>query len=216
MGSIGNDVWKRAKSTFDTSLQTVDGTPDRIPTETFFQVCESVAAIFQALFMDMIANQLKNDIDNSANSVRKCYVKHPKERSTLEDLVAHELQQRGRQEVRNDRSSGVVGLIWAKRSVAFVVMYVELLGSKPDITAGECAQTTYNKILAPYHGWLTSKFVSTVMGLAPAREHIYEKLGLVGDGVTEEIAQFTKSANAVLGEIQRLLEEHDADFPDKV
>jgi len=213
--STGNAVWQDAHKSFQTALQTVDGKENRIPTENFLQVCEAVGHIYQALFMEMIASQLKGDIDNSANSVRQCYLKHPDKCNTLENLVVHDLKHRGRHEVRNDRSSGIVGLLWAKRAVAFVVMYVELLGSTPDITAGECAQATYDKILAPYHGWLTSKFVSTVMGLAPGREDIYSTLGLKEDP-TDAIKDFADTANKVLAEIQRLLDEHDCDFPDKL
>jgi hypothetical protein len=213
--SLGGEVFDRAYKTFQAALVTIDGSPNRIPTERFLDVCASVSDIFGALFMEMIANQLRGDIDNSANSVKKCFLQHPDKCETLEHLVVHDLKHRGRHEVRNDRSSGTVGLLWAKRAVAFVVMYVELLGTDSNISAGECAQKTYETILMPYHGWLTSKFVSTVMYLAPTREDIFEKLGLVQDPEVA-IKEFCAAANPVLAEIQRLLDEHDVDFPDKL
>jgi len=209
------DALREAHDAFAGAFETVHGHPNRIPMDNFFKVVQGIEGIYQAMFMEMIANQLKGDIANSANSVRQTYLKHPEKCATLQDLVVHDLKHRGRHEVRADRSSGTVGLIWAKRNAHFVVMYLELLHTKPDIAAGECAQETYEKILMPYHGWLTSKFVSTVMGLAPSREDIYSKLGLDADPL-KAIGEFVAVANPVIAEMQRLLDEHDCDFPDKV
>ena len=209
------EAWDHAHKTFATTLETIDGQANRIQTEQFFRVCDAVGGMFQAMFMGMIASQLKGDIDNSVNSVRQAFLKQPDKCHTLEDLVAYDLESRGLETIRADRASGTVGLIWAKRSVQFVVMYLELLGKQPDITAGECTQNTYEKVLMPYHGWLTSKFVVTVMGLAPDREDVYTKLGLDTEPLAA-INSFVAVANPVIGEIQRLLDEHDCDFPDKV
>jgi hypothetical protein len=211
----GREAFDKCHRIFAAALETVEGKENRIPTENFLSVCDGIGGLFEAMFMGMVASQLKADIDNSANNVRLKFLKHPDKCHTLEDLVIHDLKHRGRHEVRNDRASGTVALIWAKRSVQFVVMYLELLGANPEITASECAQTTYEKVLAPYHGWLTSKFVATVMGLAPDREDIYTKLGLHVEPLLA-INEFVATANPVMAEIQRLLDEHDCDFPDKV
>jgi len=214
MSTSKTAAFDHARKTFAGAM---DPTTRAVNTEAFLAVCDAIGGIYQAMFMEMIASQLKGDVDNSANNVKIFYDKNRDRCLTIQDLVKEDLRLRTKEEVRNDRSSGTVALLWAKRNVNFVVMYVELLGKFPDITAGECAQQTYAKILMPYHGWVTSTFVSTVMGLAPAREEIYLRLGLnaLPDPILA-IKDFVDQANPVLAEIQKTLELNECDFDDQV
>lgn len=213
------DAFTNAQAGFQTALTEDPSAQGKVlvPTEHFIQVCALTAEIYQALFISALASQLKGDIDNSANNLLKSYKLFPADRATLDALIGHEIKTRGYDAVRADRESGTVGLLWAKRSIDFVVMYLDLLSTRPDLDAGSCAQQTYDKVLAPYHGWLTSTFVSTVMGFAPAREDVYAKLGL--DKLPDANAaarEFVVHAKRTMGQVQRVFDSHKADFPDKV
>jgi hypothetical protein len=185
----------------------------RIDALKFVAACKDIARVYDALFMGMVASQLKGDILNSSGTVEKACAKYKTE--TLEDLIVHELKVHGRHVIRGDKSSGTVGMLWAKRAVAFITMYLELLGTRDDLTAPKCAQLTYETVLMKYHGWFTSKAISAVMNLAPSKQDIFTKLGLHTDP-KKAISEFVAVLHAVIGEIQRLLDEHDCDFPDKV
>jgi hypothetical protein len=179
----------------------------------FASACRSIAKIYDALFMGMVAGQLKGDITNSAGTLEKAAMKH--KCATLEDLIVHELKHEGRHKVRADKTSGVIGMLWAKRAVQFIVMYLELLATRDDLTAPKCAQQTYEVVLMKYHGWFTSKAISAVMGLAPSKQEIFTKLGLHVDP-KKAISDFVGIMHPIIAELQRLLDEHDCDFPDKV
>ena len=184
----------------------------RIDALKFAAACKDIAKIYDALFIGMVASQLKGDILNSASTIEKACAKYKTE--TLEDLVVHELKAHGRPVIRADKNSGTIGMLWAKRAVSFITMYLELLGTRDDLSAPKCAQLTYETVLMKYHGWFTSKAISAVMNLAPSKQDIFAKLG-VHEDPKKAIAEVVAVLHPVLGEIQRLLDEHDCDFPDK-
>lgn len=185
----------------------------RIDALKFVAACKDIARVYDALFMGMVAGQLKGDINNSSATVEKAALKYNTE--TLEDLIAHELKTHGRAVIRSDKNSGTVGMLWAKRAVNFIVMYLELLATRDDLTAPKCAQLTYETVLMKYHGWFTSKAISAVMNLAPSKQDIFTKLGLTEDP-KKAINDFVKVLQPIIAEIQRLLDENECDFPDKV
>jgi hypothetical protein len=190
-----------------------DPATKRIDCAKFVAACKDIAKVYDALFIGMVANQLKGDINNSSSTVEKAAIKYKTE--TLEDLIVYELKAHGRHVIRSDKGSGTVGMLWAKRAVSFIVMYLELLGTRDDLTAPKCAQLTYETVLMKYHGWFTSKAISAVMNLAPSKQDIFTKLGL-HEEPKKAIAEFVMTLKPIIAEIQRLLDEHDCDFPDKV
>ena len=134
---------------------------------------------------------------------------------TVDDLIAADLKTNGKAAVRADKSSGTIGVLWAKRAVNFIVMYLDLVATRDDLTASKCAQLTYETVLMKYHGWFTSKAISAVMGLAPSKQDIFNKLNLHTEP-KKAIGDFVAVLTPVIGEIQRLLDENGCDFPDKV
>ena len=169
-----------SRSTWDNMQQSfascMDPNTKQIKTLTYLEVCDRVSNVFEAMFMGLIASQLKADIDNSSSNLKNGFLNHPENCDTIDTLLDFTLKKYGKEELRMDRASPIHGLLWSKRSVQFVVFYLDLLSKRPDLTAPECAQQTYEIVLMPYHGWLTSKFASTVMGFSPVREDIYAKL----------------------------------------
>lgn len=134
---------------------------------------------------------------------------------THPNQITPQIKLRSLATVRADRHSGTLGLLWAKRAVEFIMMYLELLATKKDLTSSQCARTTYESVLMKYHGWITSKLVSASMSLAPTREDIFLKLGLKADAEVE-IQKMVQVLHEVVAEIQALLDKNGCDFPDKV
>jgi len=155
----------------------------------------------------MVATQLKQDITNSAQTVRKAHLKNPAATGTLQDLVAHEVSSVGLETVRYDKKSGTIGLLWSKRAVEFIAVFLRLIATKAE-SAGQCAKDTYEVVLRKYHGWATAGYVIFIisqrfcscqyfifvlnknnvfsvvkmaLGVAPAKEEIYAKMGLGSD-----------------------------------
>lgn len=208
-----------SRSAWDSALQTFvecrDASTGKIDTLKYVEMCDRVSDIYGAMFMSMLASQLKSDIDNSSGNVRKAYDQSPENSQTLDTYMEHLLQTRGHQQLREDRASGVHGLLWSKRSVEFVVTYIEKLCENEEMTGSQCAQATYEQVLMPYHGWITSKFVKTVMGYAPSRETVCAKLGLEADA-SGLMREFLAVARPIINEVHNVLETHNCNFPDKV
>jgi len=209
-------VWKSVRAKF---VEAADSVAElgSVDTLKFVAACEEIANVYDALFGGgILAGQLKGDILNSAGTVRKVFLKQPDKCATLKGMVEYELSTRGRDKVRADKTSGVVGMLWAKRATQFIMVFLELLGTRPDLTGPQCARETYARVLSRYHGWLTSGAVSTAMGLAPSRENILAKLELKGAEAEPEIASVVVVVRGLVDEVQRLLDANDVDFPDKV
>lgn len=203
-------------STKDKFQACIDVDSKTVDTFKFVSACEDVAKIYDALFMGVVAGQLKGDIINSSSCLKKAALAQPDKSSTLQDLVANELKLFGKEKVRANKASGIVSLLWAKRAVSFIMTYLEFLATKPDWGAAQCAQKTYELVLMKYHGWFTSKMVSAAMNLAPSREDIFVKLTLPKGKENAEIGEFVAVLKLVMGEVHRLLTVNDCDFPDTV
>lgn len=106
----------------------------------------------------MVATQLKQDITNSAQTVRKAHAKNPAATGTLQDLFKHEISSFGIDTVRYDKKAGIIGALWSKRAVEFIAVFLRLIATKPE-PAGQCAKDTYELVLRKYHGWATAGFV---------------------------------------------------------
>jgi len=208
---IGMSAWLETQDAFS---QCMDESK-KINTLKFVAACRAIAKIYDALFVGMVAGQLKGDILNSSATIEKVFLKNPDKCETLQDMVAFELKTRGKEVVRADKTSGIVGLLWSKRATDFITTYLNLLATKDDMTAPKCAQMTYETVLMKYHGWLTSKMISAVMNLAPSKQDIFSKLGVSGEPKVA-IAEFVGILHPIIGEVQGLLASNDCDFPDKV
>jgi hypothetical protein len=189
-----------------------------IDTVKFTEACEAIANVYDALFsVGLMASQLKGDILNSSGTVKKAYLKSPGNCDTLEHLIEYELKTIGKDKCRTDKSTGIIGLLWAKRAVQFIMVYLDLLGTRGDLSSSACARQTYETVLAKYHGWFTSKTLSGLMGLAPSRDDIFLKLGLKpGPDASKAIAEMVAITSQIVSTIQGLLDKYDLDFPDKV
>jgi len=210
-----DSVWDSLKASFQDALQE-DKT---VNTPLFCDACEQIAVLYDALFsIGMVAGQLKSDITNSAQTVRKCHLKNPTKTATVQDLLKYDISTVGLEKVRYDKKSGTLGLLWAKRAVEFIAMYLRLIATRPDLTSGQCAKETYETVLRRYHGWMTSGLVKTGLGMAPERIDIYTKMGLgkdkkVAEGLLLEMAEVL---DGVVSSVQGALEANGADFPDTV
>ncbi len=106
----------------------------------------------------MVATQLKQDITNSAGTVRKAHLKNPATTGTLQDLMKYEIASAGLETIRYDKKAGTIGLLWSKRAVEFIAVFLRLVATKAE-SAGQCAKDTYELVLRKYHGWATAGFV---------------------------------------------------------
>jgi hypothetical protein len=179
---------------------------NEINAQQFVILCENVANVYDTLFNSgLLSQQLKKDMLNSAQTIRIFLIKHPL-LITLKDMVEYELYYQGRDKVRHDKTTGIIGLLWAKRALEFIVVFMGLLFAEPKSSASHCARHAYAQVLSRYHSWMTSTMVYTAMSLAPNREDIVPKLESI------EI----EPLRSLVGRIQSLLDFYGIDFPDKV
>ena len=99
------------------------------------EACGTIEAFYEAMFMGMVAGQLKGDIQNSAKTIMNVHLAHP-DWTTLQTMLASEITERGIDKVRKDKKSGAIGILWAKRAIQFIMVYLNLLVTKPDATSG--------------------------------------------------------------------------------
>ena len=115
-------------------------------------------------------------------------------------IVDYGLANKSRAELVRDPKSVVRGVLWLNRACSFITEFVAQLATGRE--GVDAAKNAYVSELKRYHGFLTGAVVSKLMGFAPRRSVIHEKMC---PGLTEEEA--AAQVRAFLAEMQPLTRE---------
>lgn len=205
---------------FSTCLEKSEEDPEKdvcVCVETC-DAAKKVVPLYDKIFGEgTVSNALKRDLDGSAVGCKTVSLSNPIEWRTMDDLIKGEVAKRGLQVVRKDKASGVVKLLWMKRALRFIALFLQnAILDMPDAPVKDAASAAYTKVLRPYHGALVSTIVSAAFRLAPGRDKLLKALGFdsMGDAVTA-LEQFLSVITPVLDSIDNSLKEHECDFSDK-
>eukprot|EP00920_Eleutheroschizon_duboscqi_P037770 GHVT01090436.1.p1 GENE.GHVT01090436.1~~GHVT01090436.1.p1 ORF type:complete len:170 (-),score=41.57 GHVT01090436.1:811-1320(-) len=164
----------------------------------------------------MLSNTLKKDIQTSSGGAILAASLHSS-RATVDGLIRHELLDDGVAQVRKNKRSGVVSLLWMKRALHFILTFLEkTILSGAHRSAYENAREAYEFVLKPYHGWLVANVVVVAFNLCPTKEQLCKKLGFHDmEDCRVKVRSLLEVASPIIEEVDALLLQHECNFPDK-
>ena len=210
---------------FDTVVEEVQWHGARIQTlpngeyntQSLLAWADLVPKIYESIFSSTtVINQLKSDLNNSIKTVRHVFAADPTANVGLQTMVRREVAEKTLAVVRKDKTSAVIGLLWMKRAMQFMLEFLKNTVANPDKTTKQCAQETYAAVLKPYHGWLTSKAVGFTMGWTPAKVDLIQKFGYTNDTFQVKMTAFLAVFEPIITTIHTFLDGIGANFPDTV
>ena len=94
----------------------------------------------------------------------------------------------------------------------FLVELLRILHADKNASVSTAANAAYEKVLQPYHGWLTSGVFWGALKLVPTRESLFQKLG-ESSSLEEDMGSFVSQFDAVLSKIHTYMVSLDAHTP---
>lgn len=183
--------------------------------EEFIVFCKQIPQIYDVLFTSkLVAGQLKDDLNNSINTINDVYQNN--KTKGLFELVENEIKERGLSEVRTDKKSAVIGLLWLSRAFRFMCGFLRMVVETDEDTSS-CAYKTYVSVLKPYHGWFASKAVGMTMRFTPTKTELKKNFGLDNGNFQQKMTEFISVFDSLF--VQRLhsfILKMEINFPDKV
>ncbi len=176
--------------------------------------CAAIAPLYVAVFPSMIASVLANDIGNSVKTARLHWDSTPN--LTLQQLITNEVQTRGLQEIRKDKKSASIGILWMYRAAGFFVELLSDMQKNPSKQTHTSAQEIYAAKLYPYHAWFTSKIVGSAMKTCPWRHKLLENVGHTEESFCRLCNQFAIVIHPVIASIEETIQSNNINFDDKV
>ena len=140
--------------------------PDRVQIEAFLNTCNEIPNLVFQTFGNM-SGPLVNDIQGNIVKIETKHNMLDREHLTLQDLILAEIR---RGEHRADKSA-TVGLMWLKRCLHFLQIY--LCGLANDkLEADRACVEAYEAALMPYHNFVTRSIFSFLLKYIGDREDI--------------------------------------------
>lgn len=223
MSEAGKELCKTLCEAFGRCLESLEaeGSDDKETVCVCIEVCEAarkVVPLYDKIFGEgMVSSTLKKDLDGSATGCMTVVLKNPVEYRTILGLVEGEVASRGLEVVRKDKNSGVVKLLWMKRALEFIALFLQYsMIDMVDKSTRDAGTAAYDKVLKPYHGTIVSAVVSAAFRLAPNREKLLQALGFDSmEDATVSLRMFLEKLQPVLTSIDGVLAENNCAFTDK-
>ena len=187
-------------------------------TASYLAAMEQIAPIYDCLLgAGMGSKILKGDINGTCGFLRGHLEKLPGGAgATLQGIVDYGLANKSRAELVRDPKSVVRGVLWLNRACSFITEFVAQLAAGRE--GVDAAKNAYVSELKRYHGFLTGAVVSKLMGFAPRRQVIHDKMcpGLTEEEAAAQVRAFLAEMQPLTREIVAFLEDKGANFPETV
>eukprot|EP00930_Biecheleria_cincta_P065872 TRINITY_DN5178_c0_g3_i1.p1 TRINITY_DN5178_c0_g3~~TRINITY_DN5178_c0_g3_i1.p1 ORF type:complete len:347 (-),score=97.88 TRINITY_DN5178_c0_g3_i1:331-1371(-) len=214
-----HDVWLTQMNQLFRQIRREPKPPGSIQCASYFRAMEAMPGIYDALFsVQLVRSQLKGDIENNLGEIKErlADANMDAESTTLREIMLHDLQKVGLDNVRLHRQrSAIWGQLWVNRASKFIFTFLrQILEGKSGKQAAEAAYDT----LRPFHGWMTRNFVGMAMTAAAiSREGLIEKLDLPDEATAmKEMSNFLTLGEPIVADILELMEELGTNFPDRM
>ncbi|QDZ23818.1 glycolipid transfer protein [Chloropicon primus] len=187
----------------------VDDGKGGIRTQAFLNVCREVLPVVDKLGAGFTVVRI--DVNGNVDRIHKRFVTSAEEYENIYAILEGEVQ-------RNEQtgnSSCTKGLLWLKRAMQFLVELLHILHQDKSSSVSDAANAAYEKVLQPYHGWITSGVFWGALKLVPSRETLYANLGQSAT-LEEDMGSFIAQFGAVLSKVHDYMDSHGLNFPDKV
>jgi len=182
-----------------------------IMTVSYLAVLEKVPPIYDKLFPSAVAGIMKSDITNGVAVVREAMQTIPGGKgATLLGMIKYHISTLGKEKCAAEKSNGTKSLLWLNRAATFICVMLRNLSK--DMATKDAAYDAYEKILKPYHGWMTQQVVGNAVSLGPERDEIIRKMDLTKDSAAQQLPLFCDAMEKLSSHVKQLLVENDAHF----
>lgn len=184
---------------------------DDIMTVSYLAVLEAVPPIYDKLFPSAVAGIMKSDITNGVAVVREAMAAVPQGKgATLVGMIKYHIETLGKEKCAAEKKNGTKSLLWLNRAATFICLMLRNLSQ--GMETKDAAYDAYEKVLKPYHGWMTQQVVGNAVSLGPVRDDIYKKMDLTPEAAAEQVPIFCDSMEKLSGQVKQLLVDNDAHF----
>mmetsp|Transcript_36894 Transcript_36894/g.84566 ORF Transcript_36894/g.84566 Transcript_36894/m.84566 type:complete len:211 (+) Transcript_36894:110-742(+) len=184
---------------------------DDIMTVSYLAVLEAVPPIYDKLFPSAVAGIMKGDITGGVAVVREAMATIPGGKgATLQGMIKYHIETLGKDKCAAEKKNGTKSLLWLNRAATFICMMLRNLSD--GMETKDAAYDAYEKVLKPYHGWMTQQVVGNAVSLGPLRDDIYKKMELTHEAAAEQVPAFCSAMEKLSAHVKKLLVDNDAHF----
>eukprot|EP00731_Ephydatia_muelleri_P023283 Em0015g866a len=134
---------------------------EEIQTQPFLLACSQIIPFFDVLGPTAF-KPVKSDINGNIQRLQQKFDKAPQELTSLQKIVDSEIAEG----TSKGSYSCTVGLLWLKRALEFVYVFLEtVLSGEQDLV--KCANKAYEASLKRYHGWLVKGIFAVAVRAVP-------------------------------------------------
>lgn len=172
----------------------VDDGNGGIRTQAFLNVCREILPVVDKLGTGFTVVRI--DVNGNIDRLNKRFVSSAAEYENIYAILDQEVQRND----HTDNSSCTKGLLWLKRAMHLVVEILRILHQDKSASVYDAANAAYEKVLKPYHGWITSSVFWGALKLVPSRETLYENLGKT-ESLEDDMGSFVAQFGSILSKI---------------
>merc|ERR1719231_139317 len=118
-------------------------------------------------------------------------------------MMKHHIETLGKEKCAAEKKNGTKSLLWLNRAATFICMMLRNLSK--GMETSEAAYDAYEKVLKPYHGWMTQQVVGNAVSLGPARADIYTKMNLTPEAAAEQVPVFCDAMEKLSTQVKQML-----------
>jgi hypothetical protein len=189
------------ESIFSVLLQHVKQIEDGnggIRTQAFLNACREILPVVDKLGTGFTVVRI--DVNGNIERLHNRFITSAEDYELIHKLVEVEVQNKE----HTSNSSCTKGLLWLKRAMQFLVQLLRVLHQDKEASVSTAASAAYEKVLQPYHGWITSGVFTVALKIVPSRQGLFEKLG-ESDNLEQEMGDFVEEFDAVLSKVHNYL-----------
>ena len=165
-----------------------------VRTQAFRNACREVLPVVDKLGTGFTVVRI--DVSGNIDRIHNRFVSSAAEYESVYAILEREVEKNE----HTGNSGCTKGLLWLKRAMQFLVELLRILHQDKDASVSDAANAAYEKVLKPYHGWITSGVFWGALKLVPSRETLYANLG-ESPTMEQDMGAFVSQFHEVLSKI---------------
>ena len=121
-----------------------------VRTQAFLNACREVLPVVDKLGTGFTVVRI--DVSGNIDRIHNRFVSSAAEYESVYAILEREVEK----DEHTGNSGCTKGLLWLKRAMQFLVELLRILHQDKDASVSDAANAAYEKVLKPYHGWITS------------------------------------------------------------
>jgi hypothetical protein len=185
-----------------------------VDTESLMSACDEIASMIGLFGASMLS--VRASVTDNLVKIRKQLAMLDVGSDLRVETVIFAERDRG---VMKKEGSVCLSMLWLKRSLDFMGMFLDLIRSEKSMSTKDCALKAHSKTLAPWQGWFVRTACTTGMKLVPSRNSMFRVFGRTKTTEVAKIEQDLKVMlvpfNKFVSEMDDWFEKNGFNFPEK-